>query len=587
MARRRDNPLGVEFRGNERSLHFVRPYRKIGELNQIERWKLERHPLEVADAVIERYAKEGAGSIGKVAGEQERLKWVGLYPQRQGGDAFMMRVKVPGGRLTAAQAREIGIAAEAYGEGPDDSPVFGNRYADITTRQTIQIHWLRIGDIPRIWERFADVGLTTVQACGDSARNVLCCPVSGVDAHEAFDALPVALKISEFFTGNRDYANLPRKFKISVTGCVEDCAGAEINDIGLWPARAADGTMGFNVLAGGGLSDGERMASDIDVFIQPDQAVELTRAIAQLFGELGNRENRGLARMRYLVQELGAEGFRAELAARTRFSLDVAGESLTRRYRGDHVGVHPQSQVGLVYVGCSVPVGRMSGIELVEAGRLATAYGDGTVRLGTDQNFVLSGVAEGDVDRLLDEELLQKYSPFPGPFERGVVACTGSEFCRFAVVETKERAVTWARWLDSQLSLGGTENDGSGGGKRQDHDAGIIRMHFSGCPASCAQPQIADVGFRGDTAHVGDHLVEAVDIGLGGSLGSDAAFIDWIEGARPVDEVPEALLRVVTRYQAERRDGEAFHNWARRIPNEELRNILSGMDTELGAGARS
>jgi ferredoxin-nitrite reductase len=267
--------------------------------------------------------------------------------------------------------------------------------------------------------------------------------------------------------------------------------------------------------------------------------------------------------------------------------LDVAGESLTRRYRGDHVGVHPQSQVGLVYVGCSVPVGRMSGIELVEAGRLATAYGDGTVRLGTDQNFVLSGVAEGDVDRLLDEELLQKYSPFPGPFERGVVACTGSEFCRFAVVETKERAVTWARWLDSQLSLGGTENDGSGGGKRQDHDAGIIRMHFSGCPASCAQPQIADVGFRGDTAHVGDHLVEAVDIGLGGSLGSDAAFIDWIEGARPVDEVPEALLRVVTRYQAERRDGEAFHNWARRIPNEELRNILSGMDTELGAGARS
>jgi ferredoxin-nitrite reductase len=583
MARRRDNPLGVEFRGNERSLHFVRPYRKVGELNQIERWKLERHPLEVADAVIETYAKEGAGAIGKVAGEQERLKWVGLYPQRQGGDAFMMRVKVPGGRLTAAQAREIGIAAEAYGEGPDDSPVFGNRYADITTRQTIQLHWLRIGDIPRIWERFADVGLTTVQACGDSARNVLCCPVSGVDAQEAFDALPVALKISEFFTGNRDYANLPRKFKISVTGCVEDCVGAEINDIGLWPARAADGTLGFNVLAGGGLSDGERMASDIDVFIQPEQAVELTRAIAQLFGELGNRENRGLARMRYLVQELGAEGFRAELAARTRFSLDMAGESLTRRHRGDHVGVHPQSQDGLVYVGCSVPVGRMSGIELVEAGRLATAYGDGSVRLGSDQNFVLSGVAEGDVDRLLDEELLQKYSPFPGPFERGVVACTGSEFCRFAVVETKERAVTWARWLDSQLSSA----NGSGGEKRQDNDGGIIRMHFSGCPASCAQPQIADIGFRGDTAHVGDHLVEAVDIGLGGSLGSDAAFIDWIEGARPVDEVPEALLRVVTRYRAERRDGEAFHSWARRIPNEELRIILSGMDTELGAGARS
>jgi ferredoxin-nitrite reductase len=583
MARRRDYPLGVEFRGNERSMQFVRPYRKVGELNQVERWKLDRHPLEVADAVIGRYAKEGAGAIGEVAGEQERLKWVGLYPQRQGGDAFMMRVKVPGGRLTADQAREIGIAAEAYGEGPEDSAVFGNRYADITTRQTIQIHWIRIADVPRIWERFADVGLTTVQACGDSARNVLCCPVSGVDAHEVFDALPVALEVSAFFTGNRDYANLPRKFKISVTGCVEDCVGAEINDIGLWPARTAEGTVGFNVLAGGGLSDGERMASDIDVFIEPGQAVELTRAIAQLFGELGNRENRGLARMRYLVQELGPEGFRAELAARSRFALAPAGESLTKRHRGDHVGVHPQSQDGLVYVGCSVPVGRMSGIELVEAARLSTAYGDGTVRLGSDQNFVLSGVASSDVDRLLEEDLLQKYSPFPGPFERGVVACTGSEFCRFAVVETKERAVTWARWLDSRLAPGPADTDGGEGRGRRD-DAGVIRMHFSGCPASCAQPQIADVGFRGDTAHVGDHLVEAVDIGLGGSLGSDAGFIDWVENAMPVDEVPEALLRVVARYQAERRSGEAFHNWARRTPNDELRSTLSGLEPGLGAG---
>ncbi|HVC69796.1 MAG TPA: hypothetical protein VNC61_05975 [Acidimicrobiales bacterium] len=575
-------------------MHFVRPYRNIGELNTVERLKLDRHPLEVADAVINRYAQEGVGAIATVAGEQERLKWVGLYPQRQGGDAFMMRVKVPGGRLTSDQAREIGIAADAFGEGPDDSPVFGNRYADITTRQTIQLHWLRIGDIPRIWQRFADVGLTTIQACGDSARNVLCCPVSGVDAHEAFDALPVALQISEFFTGNRDYANLPRKFKISVTGCLEDCAQAEINDIGLWPARASDGTLGFNVLAGGGLSDGERMASDIDIFIVPEQAVELTRAIAQLFGELGNRENRGLARMRYLVQELGPEGFRTELAARTGFALTPAGDSLTHRFRGDHVGVHPQKQQGLVYVGCSVPVGRMSGIELVEAARLAKTYGDGTIRLGSDQNFTLTGVPEGDVDRLLDEELLQKYSPYPGPFERGVVACTGSEFCRFAVVETKERAVTWARFLDSQLPAtgphgsAGSAADAADGGRRGRHDAGVIRMHFSGCPASCAQPQIADIGFRGDTAHRDDHLVEAVDIGLGGSLGADAGFIDWVENARPVEDVPEALLRLVTRYQSERRDGEPFHSWARRVPNDELRSTLSGwMGSDHDVGARS
>ncbi|MGH9019190.1 MAG: nitrite/sulfite reductase, partial [Acidimicrobiales bacterium] len=308
--------------------------------------------------------------------------------------------------------------------------------------------------------------------------------------------------------------------------------------------------------------------------------VELTRGIAQLFGELGNRENRGLSRMRYLVQELGPEGFRAELDARTRFPLAPAGEALTRRRRGDHIGVHAQSQQGLVYVGCAVPVGRMSGIELVEAARLAETYGDGTVRLGGDQNFVLSGVAEDDVDRLLEEDLLQKYSPQPGPFVRGAVACTGSEFCRFAVVETKERAVQWARWLDAQLPE-------AGGQGRSDDGGEIIRMHFSGCPASCAQPQIADIGFRGDTAHVGEHLVEAVDIGLGGSLGVDAAFIDWVDGARPVDEVPEALLRLVTRYRAERRPGEAFHVWARRVPNEELRSTLAGMETALGAGVGS
>ncbi|MDE3086332.1 MAG: ferredoxin--nitrite reductase [Acidobacteriota bacterium] len=554
---------------------FVHPYRTIGELNQVERWKLDRHPLQVADDVIATYATEGPEAIAKVAGEAERLKWVGLYPQRQGGDAFMLRVKVPGGRLTAAQAREVGVVAEAFGEGPDDSAVFGNRYADLTTRQDVQIHWVRIGDVPRIWKRFAEVGLTTIQACGDSARNVLCCPVAGVDADEVFDALPAALAVTEFFTGNREYANLPRKFKMSATGCREDCAQAEIQDIGLWPARAGDGTVGFNVLVGGGLGDGERMASDIDVFVAPEDAVEVTRAIAQVFGELGNRENRGLARMRYLAQELGPEGFRREVAARTRLELRPAGEELTRRYRGDHVGVHPQRQPGLVYVGCSVPVGRMTGIELVEAARLAQSYGDGTVRLGTDQNFVLTGVAEERLDDLLAEPLLAKYSPFPGPFERGVVACTGNEFCRFAVVETKERAVMWARRLDAAL----------GAGAGADH-AGIVRMHFSGCSASCAQPQIADIGFRGDTAHVGERIAEAVDIGMGGSLGPEGGFIDWVENARPVDEVPEALLRVVRRYQDERRPEEPFHNWARRTPNDELRATLAGLAVGAYEGGR-
>ena len=347
MPRDLDNPYGMEFRGRrDRGLKFVRPYRNIGELNPTEQLKLQRHPFEVAQAVIDTYSKQGAASINAVPGEMERMKWVGMYPQRQGGDAFMMRIKVPGGIMTSAQVREVGVAADAFAEGPDDSPVFGNRYADLTTRQDIQLHWIRIADVPRIWQRFWEVGLTTVQACGDSARNVCSCPVSGIDAHEVVDAFPVAQAISAFFTGNREYANLPRKFKIAVTGCTEDCARVEINDIGLWPAERADGTVGFNVLIGGGLSDGERMASDIDLFIAPDQAVELCRGVAQLFGELGNRENRGLARMRYLAQELGPEGFRAALDERTSFAFEPAGRELTTRFRGDHVGVHPQKQDG-------------------------------------------------------------------------------------------------------------------------------------------------------------------------------------------------------------------------------------------------
>ncbi|HUY65449.1 MAG TPA: hypothetical protein VMV06_01400 [Acidimicrobiales bacterium] len=582
MTKDRDELYGLNIRGPDRPMPFIDPYRTKGELNEIEQWKLERHPLEIADAIIDTYSKTGPAGIAEVPGELERLKWAGIYPQKQGGDAFMMRVKVPGGFLTAPQIREIGVVADAFGEGPDgtESRVFGSRYADLTTRQTVQIHWLRIGDIPRIWRRLAAVGLTTLQACGDSSRNVLSCPVSGVDAREAFDGLPVARAISDYFTGNREYANLPRKFKMSVTGCVEDCAQAEINDIGLWPARAEDGTLGFNLLAGGGLSDGERMASDIDVFVAPDRAVEVTRAIAQLYGELGNRENRGQARMRYLVQELGPEGFRAELAARARFELVPAGEDLTRRYRGDHVGVHPQKEDGLYYVGCSVPVGRMNGLELVEVARLAETYGDATVRIGTDQNITLTGVPEARIDALVSEDLMQKYSPYPGPFSRGVVACTGSEFCRYAIVETKERAVKWARFLDEQLAdepVGAPPTHGGRSGPRE--DTGVIRMHFSGCSASCAQPQIADIGFRGEVANVGDHLAEAVDIGMGGSLGAGAAFIDWIEHARPVNDVPEALLRVVRRYQSERRENEPFYNWARRVPNDDLRLTLAAEGT--------
>jgi ferredoxin-nitrite reductase len=538
------------------------PLRKQQKLNQVERWKAARHPLDVKEAVLTRYAQEGPASIAGVEGEMERLKWVGLYPQRQGGDAFMLRVKIPGGRLTAAQARLIGEIADEHARGPAPNPVWGDGYLDLTTRQDIQLHWIRIGAIPEIWHRLEAVGITTVQACGDSARNVLCCPVSGIDGEEVIDAYPVAVAISDFFTGNREYANLPRKFKMSVTGCREDCAQAEINDLALVPARLDDGTVGFNLLVGGGLSDGPRLASDVDVFARADEAVEIARAVAQLFDELGNRENRWTCRLRYLVQELGPERFRAELATRARIPLTPAGEHLTNRYRGDHIGVHRQKQEGLAYVGLNVTVGRMTGVGLIEAARLAETYGDGEIRLTTDQNFVLTGIPDDRLAALLAEPLLETHSPTPKPFERGAVACTGNEFCRLAIVETKARALQWAQELDRRVELDGADTE-------------IIRLHFSGCSASCAQPQIADVGFRGETAKTANAIVEGVDIGLGGSLGRDAAFIDWVDGARPVDEVPDALVHLFDRFSDERKEGERFHEWARRIPPASLRATLN------------
>ena len=327
--------------------------------------------------------------------------------------------------------------------------------------------------------------------------------------------------------------------------------------------------MGFNVRVGGGLSDGPRMASDIDVFVEPEDAVEITRGIAQVFGELGNRENRWTARMRYLVQELGPEGFREELERRVSVPLIPAGEDLTRRYRGDHVGVHAQKEAGVYYVGLNVPVGRMSGEQFEETGRLAEEYGS-EVRLATDQNLIFTGVAEDRTEDLLAEPLLERYSPNPGAFERGVVACTGSEFCRFGIVETKVRAVEWAREMDERV--------GDGIGQE------AVRMHISGCSASCAQPQIGDIGFRGETAKTKDDIVEGVDIGLGGSLGRDAAFIDWVEGAKPADDVPDALVAVFEKFKEERRNDERFHEWARRRPNKELRAALRSRGRNRGRG---
>ncbi|WP_290811669.1 nitrite/sulfite reductase [Halovivax sp.] len=592
-------------------------------MNATERHKREKHPLDVIEDVHE-YAEEGLtfDEIEARAGdgEWERLKWAGMYAQKHRG-YFMIRTKVPGGHLTPAQAEVIGecaadyaVAPEEYG-GADQNELWGDAYLDVTTRQDVQTHWIRIEDVPELWERYDAVGLTTIQGCGDSARNVLGCPAAGLDDHECFDAQPVVEAVSDFFTNNREYANLPRKFKLTITGCAHDCAQSQINDVGLVPAkkalggvraseasagsseRSSDGEYyyGFHARVGGGLSDGPRMGSELDAFILPEHAVEFVRAVAQTFKELGDRHNRGLCRMRYLVEQLGPETFEEAVRDRCTVDLPEAGENLTVGYKGDHVGVHDQSQDGLQYVGFNVIAGRMGGEEFAAAARAAREYGteDASLRLATDQNFLISHIPEENVEDLLTEPFAREYSPDPGPFSRGAVGCTGNEFCNYAIIETKKRTKRWARELDERIDV--------------PDDVEVIRMHMSGCSASCAQPQIADIGFRGETVKLDsdedgereprsgseetsglrprvDDLVEGMDLGLGGSLGADNEFLDWVETAVPHHAVIPALERLFDVYAEQRDDGEPFYAWCRRVDNGRLREITERADAPVSQG---
>ncbi|WP_380679630.1 nitrite/sulfite reductase [Salinigranum sp. GCM10025319] len=563
-------------------------------MNTVEQWKQEKHPLDVIEDVYE-YAEEGLtfDEIEERAGdgEWERLKWAGMYSHGRQRGYFMMRTKAPGGFLTPEQAEVIGEVARDYATAPEEhggdeqNEVWGDAFLDITTRQDIQKHWIEVEDVPEIWDRYDEVGLTTIQGCGDSARNVLGCPAAGLDDHECFDAQPVVDAVSDFFTNNREYANLPRKFKLTITGCQEDCAQSQINDVGMTPARKEVGgedQYGFHVRVGGGLSDGPRMASDLDVFVPPADAVEFTRAVAQTFKELGDRNNRGVCRMRYLVQQLGPERFEEAVRDRCGVDLPTRGTDLTRGYRGDHVGVHEQKEEGLYYVGFNVIAGRMGGEEFIQAARAAERYGtdDASVRLATDQNFLVTHVPEENLDALLDEPFARKYRPDPGPFSRGAVGCTGSEFCNYGIIETKKRVRRWAKALDKRIDT--------------PDDLEVVRMHMSGCSASCAQPQIADIGFRGETVKIddperttneeGDAVVEGMDFGLGGSLGSDNEFLDWVEAAVPVDAVVPALEQLFAAFSRERTDDERFYEWCRRVDNDRLRSIMQGADANVSGG---
>ncbi len=566
-------------------------------MNKVERWKQQKHPLDVIDDVIE-YA-EGGLTFEEIEdrageGEWERLKWAGMYSHGRQDGYFMVRTKIPGGLLTPDQAEVIGQVATDFATAPDEyggehqNDIWGDAFLDITTRQDVQMHWIEVEDIPELWSRYDSVGLTTIQGCGDGARNVLGCPAAGLTDHECFNAQPVVEAVSDFFTGNREYANLPRKFKMTITGCAKDCAQSQINDLGLTPARkTTDGIheYGFHAKVGGGLSDGPRMASPLDVFVRPEDTVEFCRSVAQVFKELGDRNNRGANRLRYLVQQMGSEKFEEAVRDRCSVSLSGRGQDLTRGYTGDHIGIHEQKHDGLYYVGFNVIAGRMSGEEFTQAARAAREYGtnDATVRLATDQNFLITHVPEPNLEELLTAPFVDKYEYDPGPFSRGAVGCTGSEFCNYGIIETKNRVFRWAKALDREIDT--------------PDELAVIRMHMSGCSASCAQPQIADIGFRGETVKIdagsvgteptnteGDAIVEGMDFGLGGSLGTDNEFLDWVETAVPAEAVIPALEELFAAFTDGRLEGERFYEWTRRVDNTRLREIMGSADAPVREG---
>lgn len=536
------------------------------------------NPQQLYEDVRE-LAPEGVEGIEAELGEDvfSRTHLIGLYTQKQ-DEHFMLRTKVPCGHLTAEQARTFGEIAEEFATAPSEhggseqNPEFGDSFLDITTRQGLQLHWIRIEDMPEIWDRYADCGLTTIQASGNTLRNVVTCPASGL-GEEDRDVGPLGEAIADRFEGDRELANLPRKLKVSLSGCTDNCARAEIQDLGFVPA-IKEGREGYHVRVGGGLSDGPRAATDLGIFLDPDQTQAISVATAHLFIDHGSYLDTAVNRLRFLLEEWGVEQFREELLRYVDFEFEPAGEDLTDDYRGDHVGVHEQGD-GRYYVGINVPTGRMHGQDLIRLADLCEEYGSGELRTTINQNLLLPDVTGEDLDDLLSSPVFDRYSPDPGPFERGIVTCTGAEFCGYGVVETKTRGLRWARDLDQWLEESDVDTAAF-------PDA--VRVHMSGCSASCAQPQVADIGLRGERHRDETGEVPAADVGVGSDLAA-GEFIDWVAGSVPLSEVPDAIKRTLRTYQRDREPEESFKQWANRQSLTALRQVIERNDGAAAVGS--
>jgi sulfite reductase (ferredoxin) len=496
---------------------------------------------------------DGVGVIGGKNGEGKAMPF------------FMVRIRIPNGLMRSEQVRTIANLAEKYGRG----------VADITVRQNIQLHWVTIESLPIVLQSLWNVDLTTTGACGDVARNITGCPLAGLDGEEIINASPLALQIDRELGGNSEFYNLPRKFKISITGCRHWCSYPEINDIGLTAAtRRRDGKseVGFTLRVGGGLSTNPHLAVALDAFIKPDQVIQVVRGVAEIFrASEVLRQSREKARLKFLFLEHGwnAYTFLAELQQRIGFSLDPGErEEIPADIHRDHVGVHDQKQPGLVYVGASVLRGRITPQQLNLAADLADRYADGHVRNTVMQNLLIVNVRKQSASLVADTLTAAGLPVQASVFARGTISCTGSEFCKLALTETK----SFARWLTEELE------------ERLPAFEEQLKLHITGCPNSCGQHWIADIGIEGKKIKQGGKMVDAYYFCVGGSVGQFASIARPVGYRCTADTVPDAIERLLEGFNTRREGNENLRQFFGRHTNEELRALLAG--TFVGAVER-
>ena len=521
------------------------------------------NPFDVLKA-IERAGAQGYESLSE--DDLFMCKWLGLYTHRHEKGYYMLRTKHPNGFVSPEQLELVAEITEQKNKG----------YADITTRQDFQLHWVHYTQAAEILKQLEVAGISTLGACGDILRNVVGCPVAGVDKDEVLDAGPIAKAVSDFFLGNLAYANLPRKYKIGISGCRSWCSLPEIQCVALVgasrqvSAKSASGgsggngatEVGFDLRVGGGLATQPFLSQRLNVFLKPEDVVEVVRHITDIWRDTPEyREKRHHARFKYLIHDWGVAKFRQALEERLGRALDEAPGDYQEppdAYR-DHVGVHAQKQPGLYYIGAPVLIGRITSPQMRKVADLSRRYGDGkAIRLTVRQNILILNVPEANVEKVLAALAEVGLSVNAHPVRRSVVTCTGTEFCKLAITETKARARQIVEYLERRVLLDEP-----------------LRLQINGCPNACAQHQIGHIGMMGSKTKVDGQIVDAYDIFVGGQLGQGAAFNRPILRKIPASECAQRLEKLLLGYKRQRKDRETFNDWCRRVGDDQLVRLLT------------